>query len=339
LDSLKSCAEASELIVPAVWGEQTAYRGFTKEVIKLDLPPLVTVTKVSQQDLIANSRSFDLVKEEILFPMYASIAARITKATGVLDNTRIDPWTSKQDVENYSNIYGHQLAVARVADVIANLFSCVNLDLNRDNVEKISYMAFLHDANKIIEIQEKNAINNGVLDGHKASRYIQQTEQILKNAKIPQEHIDLAEIACFATSSYGIRMFIKVFNGKIQIREPSLAEMIIRIADDMTCSRNGHHMLMTPIERFIAAGNLVEGAKFENFAPTALYEDGKIVFNIDSQECFEPRVIGQALAFHIECAQTILTELCKKLLPHYPNDLDLSKPAESMKRLILKFLG
>jgi len=245
--------------------------------LPLSIPALPPICDSLREKLLNISLTFDTSESEHFYNHKFSETLKILHHAFIRPTKSevLNPFSNEIETEDFSNIYHHVMAVGAVAKILASELLKANF-INQSEHDQAILLAPMHDADKVIEILEYRAIRSGKLKAP-ASRYLKVMEKHLQKAKISPLGIKQAIYAGMIAGPEGLNTLLRANSHGQPYLSPNLkVEKIIRLADDMTCSRFGKHYLMTPLERLIASGFLTGsqiefGSMFQN---VTVYEDG-----------------------------------------------------------------
>ena len=283
--------------------------------------------------LSIDTQKLDFKKQ---YPDLHSIYVTLGLAQGEWKSQKINCFTRQPDNEDFTNIGEHMIAVSLTLDAIARPLVAWGIISDQDWLTAKN-LVLVHDLNRVFEIYEKKAF--GVIT---QERSLAEMSRVLPILGMSESQVKFVRHACAVTTYDGLGMFlVRNSQGEIEINpNSSVSDRLARLADDMTCSRNGKHLLFTPLERFIAAGYFVDPDKDPNLWKQAeITTDGKVI--VDPLEISPNSLSGQIANLHMISADlSILNLLNHPSVPQKENDACSSLgPQEYLKNLAARELG
>lgn len=194
------------------------------------------------------SRESESLKSSVSMAGLMSLAAEMQEkypeAMNILDITGVspfgsrkmmNPYTGEADLEDFSNVGRHCVAVAYSASRIADA-----LWVSDEQKDEIINSAILHDGDKRIEVMRKKAKKAWVEIDVYGEEWYKTIKTIFSDSGINPETFSTIQSMGGMTGHNSLKKFLVMKDGKLQLNpERSLAEMIVHIADDMTHSSSG----------------------------------------------------------------------------------------------------
>jgi hypothetical protein len=144
----------------------------------------------------------------------------------------INPYTNESDLEDFSNVGRHCVAVAYAASKIADA-----LWFNSTQREQIIQSAILHDGDKRLEVMRKKAKKSWVEVDVYGEEWYRTIESIFSNAGVDSGILASIQTMVWMTGHNSLKKFLIMKDGKLQLNpERTISEMIVHLADDMTYS-------------------------------------------------------------------------------------------------------
>ncbi|MBX9809907.1 HD domain-containing protein, partial [Candidatus Gracilibacteria bacterium] len=176
-------------------------------------------------------------------------AMRILDITGVSpfgSREMMNPYTNEIDLEDFSNVGRHCVAVAYAASKIADA-----LGVDKIQREEIIKSAILHDGDKRLEVMRKKAKKSGnEVDVYGEEGY-KTIESIFSDAGVDSGILTSIQTMGGMTGHNSLKKFLIMKDKKLQLNpERTISEMIVHIADDMTHSSFGIDGEMTQYVSF-----------------------------------------------------------------------------------------
>lgn len=162
-------------------------------------------------------------------------AMNILDITGVSpfgSRKMINPYTNEADIEDFSNVGRHCVAVAYAASKIADA-----LGVDSNLRDEIIQSAILHDGDKRLEVMRKKAKKSWIEVDVYGEEWYRTIESIFSNAGVDSNIFVSIQAMGWMTGHNSLKKFIIIKDGKLQLHpERTISEMIVHIADDMTHS-------------------------------------------------------------------------------------------------------
>lgn len=165
-------------------------------------------------------------------------AMNILDITGVSpfgSREMMNPYTGEADLEDFSNVGRHCVAVAYAAQKMADA-----LWVSEEQKDEIIKSAILHDGDKRIEVMRKKAKKAWVEIDVYGEEWYKTIETIFSDKGLDSGVFSMIQSMGGMTGHNSLKKFLIMKDGKIQLNpERTLTEMIVHIADDMTHSSSG----------------------------------------------------------------------------------------------------
>lgn len=165
-------------------------------------------------------------------------AMNILDITGVSpfgSREMMNPYTGEADLEDFSNVGRHCVAVAYAAQKMADA-----LWVSEEQKDEIIKSAILHDGDKRIEVMRKKAKKAWVEIDVYWEEWYKTIETIFSDKGLDSGVFSTIQSMGGMTGHNSLKKFLIMKDGKIQLNpERTLTEMIVHIADDMTYSSSG----------------------------------------------------------------------------------------------------
>jgi hypothetical protein len=214
------------------------------------------------QGLEYSKSSVSLVQ---LMSLVTEFQEKFPEAMNILDITgvspfgskeMINPYTKESDLEDFSNVGRHCVAVAYAASKIADA-----LGVSDEERRKIISSAILHDGDKRIEVMRKKAKKAWVEVDVYGEEWYKTIETIFSDEGLDPQIFATIQSMGGVTGHNSLKKFLIIKDGKLQLNpERTLTEMIVHIADDMTYSASGEDGEVTQYVSF------EKRAELSNFA-------------------------------------------------------------------------
>lgn len=196
-------------------------------------------------------------------------AMNILDITGVSpfgSKEMVNPYTKESDIEDFSNVGRHCVAVAYAASKIADALGASN-----DERRKIISSAILHDGDKRIEVMRKKAKKAWVEVDVYGEEWYKTIETIFSDEGLDPQVFATIQSMGGVTGHNSLKKFLIIKDGKLQLNpERTLTEMIVHIADDMTYSAPGEDGEVTQYVSFEKRAELSKFAEKYGF----LWQEG-----------------------------------------------------------------
>ena len=214
------------------------------------------------QGLEYSKSSVSLVQ---LMSLVTEFQEKFPEAMNILDITgvspfgskeMINPYTKESDLEDFSNVGRHCVAVAYAASKIADA-----LGVSDEERRKIISSAILHDGDKRIEVMRKKAKKAWVEVDVYGEEWYKTIETIFSDEGLDPQIFATIQSMGGVTGHNSLKKFLIIKDGKLQLNpESTLTEMNVHIADDMTYSASGEDGEVTQYVSF------EKRAELSNFA-------------------------------------------------------------------------
>lgn len=224
------------------------------------------------QGLEYSKSSVSLVQ---LMSLATEFQEKFPEAMNILDITGVSPFGSKEmvnpytkesDLEDFSNVGRHCVAVAYAASKIAD-----TLGVSNDERRKIISSAILHDGDKRIEVMRKKAKKAWVEVDVYGEEWYKTIETIFSDEGLDPQVFATIQSMGGVTGHNSLKKFLIIKDGKLQLNpERTLTEMIVHIADDMTYSAPGEDGEVTQYVSFEKRAELSKFAEKYGF----LWQEG-----------------------------------------------------------------
>ena len=224
------------------------------------------------QGLEYSKSSVSLVQ---LMSLVTEFQEKFPEAMNILDITgvspfgskeMINPYTKESDLEDFSNVGRHCVAVAYAASKIADA-----LGVSDEERRKIISSAILHDGDKRIEVMRKKAKKAWVEIDVYWEEWYKTIETIFSDKGLDSGVFSTIQSMGGMTGHNSLKKFLSIKDGKLQLNpERTLTEMIVHIADDMTYSASGEDGEVTQYVSFEKRAELSKFAEKYGF----LWQEG-----------------------------------------------------------------
>ena len=224
------------------------------------------------QGLEYSKSSVSLVQ---LMSLATEFQEKFPEAMNILDITwvspfgskeMINPYTKESDLEDFSNVGRHCVAVAYAASKIADA-----LGVSDEERRKIISSAILHDGDKRIEVMRKKAKKAWVEVDVYWEEWYKTIETIFSDEGLDPQVFSTIQSMGGVTGHNSLKKFLIIKDGKLQLNpERTLTEMIVHIADDMTYSASGEDGEVTQYVSFEKRAELSKFAEKYGF----LWQEG-----------------------------------------------------------------
>lgn len=179
-----------------------------------------------------------------LMNLAAEMQEKYPEAMNILDITGVspfgsremmNPYTGEADLEDFSNVGRHCVAVAYAAQKMADA-----LWVSQEQKDEIIKSAILHDGDKRVEVMRKKAKKAWVEIDVYWEEWYKTIETIFSDSGVDPHIFATIQSMWWVTGHNSLRKFLIVKNGELQLNpERTLTEIIVHIADDMTHSASG----------------------------------------------------------------------------------------------------
>ena len=280
---------------------------------------------------LAYLEMFEIQYPEI-FSLFELIGIHPTRSPAKV----LNPYSKKREKNTFQNIGEHSIAVAYVAQQIAQ-----HLNFSQQDFQSLTKRALLHDFLKPLEIMKKELNSKPSQKGLKEGQLKKLESQYIEELKISPQLSDLINQSAKETGHQNLKNFIVTGHRSFEVKLPRetdtpLITAIVHLADDMTAtglinkSGKAQTFIVPPYQRIIAS-NFIDKYPW-------MWEQG-LAFDLSKQDFVEIKNIqkiskNQTLVGNYADLQVFVAEgLCKKI-QSFIEPYSTLNPTDFIKELV-----
>ncbi len=212
----------------------------------------ISVQLFSPKDVLADFEA----RFPKVFELFARVGIHPTKSLGIHN-----PYTGKQETEDFRNIGEHCIAVGYAASKIMDALVRAGV-AEQSDADYVIERALVHDLNKPYEIIRRKAKGMDVPEEVYSASAYDKLEPLLLELGVSEEMVSYLVHAGKETGHNSLKDFLALGEGGVTgITRDMIAEKIVHLADDMTFTstpqKEGQEPVtafLTPKDRMYASG-------------------------------------------------------------------------------------